>query len=313
MHMTHNLSVKPLFGHIEKGIMMVLCKNLNMHSIGKSVYDELHAMLKLYGKLFPPKEAAHALMYKSRMKRNPEKLPKVEIHKVLRGIEGKCKSIDGLNPKMTVQKVQHFFSKPKNPPTPKMINPGAKDAICHQCGKVGHWRRNCPVYLAKLMKKKKLSQGATYFEDTKRQTFSLISPLFQQAFEYLLSSDVITFKYELSQNRITLEKQCNNIQGGARFKRFYHRLRSSEVNQAVGYIDEGNDQNISPSYDTEPMVEVPYSAEYNVFVVESQHFEQPESISNTCVVEMVDRNVIPDSSNMCINDDQIDQNAVEYD
>ncbi|GKC66257.1 hypothetical protein Tco_1098855 [Tanacetum coccineum] len=75
----------------------------------------------------------------------------------------------------------------------------------------------------------------------------------------------------------------------------------------------GDDTDISPSYDTEPMVEVPYSAEYNVFAVESQHSEQPESISNTCVVEMVDRNVIPDSSNMCINDDQTDQNAVEYD
>ncbi|GKG29111.1 retrotransposon protein, putative, ty1-copia subclass [Tanacetum coccineum] len=46
------------------------------------------------------------------------------------------------------------------PPTPKKDNP-AKGAICHQCGEVGHWRRNCPVYLAQLMKKKKLSQGAS--------------------------------------------------------------------------------------------------------------------------------------------------------
>nr|GEX03631.1 zinc finger, CCHC-type [Tanacetum cinerariifolium] len=47
----------------------------------------------------------------------------------------------------------------KTPPPPKKDNP-AKDTICHQCGEVGHWRRNCPVYLAELMKKKKLSQGA---------------------------------------------------------------------------------------------------------------------------------------------------------
>ncbi|GJZ19975.1 retrotransposon protein, putative, ty1-copia subclass [Tanacetum coccineum] len=53
-----------------------------------------------------------------------------------------------------------FAPKPKNPPTPKKDNP-AKDAICHQCGEVGHWRRNCPVYLAELLKKKKLSQGAS--------------------------------------------------------------------------------------------------------------------------------------------------------
>ncbi|GKF64680.1 zinc finger, CCHC-type containing protein, partial [Tanacetum coccineum] len=37
----------------------------------------------------------------------------------------------------------------------------AKDVICHQCGEVGHWRRNCPVYLAELLKKKKLSQEAS--------------------------------------------------------------------------------------------------------------------------------------------------------
>ncbi|GJU33961.1 zinc finger, CCHC-type containing protein [Tanacetum coccineum] len=53
-----------------------------------------------------------------------------------------------------------FAPKPKTPPPPKKDNP-AKDAICHQCGEVGHWRRNCPVYLTELMKKKKLPQGAS--------------------------------------------------------------------------------------------------------------------------------------------------------
>ncbi|GKB63603.1 retrovirus-related pol polyprotein from transposon TNT 1-94, partial [Tanacetum coccineum] len=43
------------------------------------------------------------------------------------------------------------------------------------------------------------------------------------------------------------------------------------------------------------------------------HFEQPESISNICVVEKVDSNVIPYSPDMCDNDIQTDQNAVECD
>ncbi|GJX70159.1 hypothetical protein Tco_0307330 [Tanacetum coccineum] len=68
----------------------------------------------------------------------------------------------------------------------------------------------------------------------------------------------------------------------------------------------GDDTNIRPSYDTEPMVEVPYTAEYNVFAVDTQHSEQPKSISNTCVV-------IPDSPDMCDNGIQTDQNAVECD
>ncbi|GKE88169.1 hypothetical protein Tco_1565644, partial [Tanacetum coccineum] len=50
--------------------------------------------------------------------------------------------------------------------------------------------------------------------------------------------------------------------------------------------------------DTEPLEQVQYDPEYNVFANEKQHSEQPESISNRCVVEKVDSNIIPDSPNM---------------
>ncbi|GKF38311.1 hypothetical protein Tco_0118372, partial [Tanacetum coccineum] len=60
------------------------------------------------------------------------------------------------------------------------------------------------------------------------------------------------------------------------------------------------------------MLTIP-DADYNVFVNERQHFEQPESINDTYVVEKDDSNVILDSSNMCDNDDQADQNAEECD
>ncbi|GJR72319.1 hypothetical protein Tco_0084684 [Tanacetum coccineum] len=65
--------------------------------------------------------------------------------------------------------------------------------------------------------------------------------------------------------------------------------------------------------DTDPLEQVQYDAEYNVFANERQHSEQPESINNTCEVETVDSNVIVDSPNMCANDIQTDQNAVECD
>ncbi|GJV89541.1 hypothetical protein Tco_1533479 [Tanacetum coccineum] len=61
--------------------------------------------------------------------------------------------------------------------------------------------------------------------------------------------------------------------------------------------------------DTEPLEHVQYDAEYNAFANERQQSEQPESISSTCVVEKVDSNVIPDSSDMCDNNIQTDQNA----
>nr|GEW73963.1 hypothetical protein [Tanacetum cinerariifolium] len=50
--------------------------------------------------------------------------------------------------------------------------------------------------------------------------------------------------------------------------------------------------------DTEPLEQVQYNLEYNVFANETQHSEQPESISNTCLVEKVDSNVIPGSLDM---------------
>ncbi|GJY75133.1 retrotransposon protein, putative, ty1-copia subclass [Tanacetum coccineum] len=49
---------------------------------------------------------------------------------------------------------QVYIPKPKNPkPTAKEHL--AKDDTCHHCKEVGHWKRNCPVYLAELLKKKK--------------------------------------------------------------------------------------------------------------------------------------------------------------
>ncbi|GJX42334.1 hypothetical protein Tco_0257324 [Tanacetum coccineum] len=52
-------------------------------------------------------------------------------------------------------------------------------------------------------------------------------------------------------------------------------------------------------------------AHYNYMekIQERQHFVQPEFINNTCVVEKVDNNVIPNSPDICDNDIQTDQNV----
>ncbi|GJT27381.1 zinc finger, CCHC-type containing protein [Tanacetum coccineum] len=51
------------------------------------------------------------------------------------------------------EKESTLCPKPKMPLHPRG-NP-AKDSICHECGETGHWKRNCPQYLAELLKKKK--------------------------------------------------------------------------------------------------------------------------------------------------------------
>ncbi|GKB79213.1 zinc finger, CCHC-type containing protein [Tanacetum coccineum] len=128
-------------------------QNYNMHSMGK-IMTELHAMLKLNEQTLPPKEVAPALhaIRAGRIQKNQKK----KSHKAAKGNQGKGKAKIGY----AHVPAPPFAPKPKNPPTPKKDN-SVKDVICHQCGEVGHWRRNCPVYLVELMKKKNLSQGAS--------------------------------------------------------------------------------------------------------------------------------------------------------
>ncbi|GJV44895.1 hypothetical protein Tco_1429431 [Tanacetum coccineum] len=74
----------------------------------------------------------------------------------------------------------------------------------------------------------------------------------------------------------------------------------------------GDDTDIGPSYDTEPMAEVPYTTEYNVFAVETQHSVQPENMNDTSLMEKVDSNTIPNSSDLCNNEFKDDQNADDH-
>nr|GEW71299.1 hypothetical protein [Tanacetum cinerariifolium] len=65
--------------------------------------------------------------------------------------------------------------------------------------------------------------------------------------------------------------------------------------------------------DSEPVEQVQNDAGYNVFANDLQHSEQSESVSNTCLVETDDSNVILGSPDMCEDAIQNDQNDVESD
>ncbi|GJT67227.1 zinc finger, CCHC-type containing protein [Tanacetum coccineum] len=116
----------------------------NMHSLGKTV-NELHAMLKLHEQtLNLPKNNAPALhAIRAGKVQKGKKHNKPQPSKAGRGQnQGNGKN-------------KHAYApKPKIPPSPKREDP-AKDSIGHECGETGHWKRNCPQYLAELLKKKK--------------------------------------------------------------------------------------------------------------------------------------------------------------
>ncbi|GJZ80010.1 transcription initiation factor IIB-2 [Tanacetum coccineum] len=69
---------------------------------------------------------------------------------------------------------QVYIPKPKNPKPSAKEHP-TKDNTCHHCKEVGHWKRNCSVYLAELLKKKKQVGSASSSDDE----------LFDQCVSYL--------------------------------------------------------------------------------------------------------------------------------
>nr|GEY49526.1 zinc finger, CCHC-type [Tanacetum cinerariifolium] len=118
------LSIEDKLNYLEQPIPpFPVAPNYNMHSMGKTV-NKLNAMLKLHEQTLP--------------KSNAPALNAIRAGKN----HGKGKN------------KQAYAPKPKIPPPPKRED-RAKDSICHECREIGHWKRNCPQYLAELMKKKK--------------------------------------------------------------------------------------------------------------------------------------------------------------
>ncbi|GJT52862.1 retrotransposon protein, putative, ty1-copia subclass, partial [Tanacetum coccineum] len=115
-------------------------RNYNMHNMGKTI-GELHAMLIEYEKGLPKKaETPQVMMIKGgKIQKANKKSLKAKGKGKANG-KGKDKQV--------------YIPKPKNPKPSAKEHP-AKDDTCHHCKEVGHWKRNCPVYLAELLKKKK--------------------------------------------------------------------------------------------------------------------------------------------------------------
>nr|GFA48278.1 retrotransposon protein, putative, Ty1-copia subclass [Tanacetum cinerariifolium] len=114
-------------------------RNYNMHNMEKTI-GELHALLIEYEKGLPKKAVTPQVMaiQGGRIQKANKK-----SHNAKGKGKGKGKGMD-----------KSYISKPKHPKPNAKEHPTKNDA-CHHCKEVGHWKRNCPVYLAELMKNKK--------------------------------------------------------------------------------------------------------------------------------------------------------------
>ncbi|GJV98491.1 retrotransposon protein, putative, ty1-copia subclass [Tanacetum coccineum] len=114
--------------------------NYNMHNMGKTI-GELHAMLIEYEKCLLKKAKTPQVMAirGGKIQKANKKSLKAKGKGKANG-KGKDKQV--------------YIPKPKNP-KPSANEHLAKDDTFHHCKDVGHWKTNCPVYLAELLKKKK--------------------------------------------------------------------------------------------------------------------------------------------------------------
>ncbi|GJR15596.1 hypothetical protein Tco_0798248 [Tanacetum coccineum] len=69
------------------------------------------------------------------------------------------------------------------------------------------------------------------------------------------------------------------------------------------------DADINPVNVKQPMAEVQLTAQHNALANEQQHSVQSEPIYDTHLLEKIDSNTTPDSTNMCHRGGEIDQNA----
>ncbi|GJY94706.1 retrotransposon protein, putative, ty1-copia subclass [Tanacetum coccineum] len=109
--------------------------------LGRKTIDEIHAMLIEYEKGLPKKtETPQVMMIRGgKIQKANKKWLNAKGNNKVKG-NGKDKKV--------------YIPKPKNP-KPAVMERLAKDDVCHHYKEVGHWKRNCPVYLAELLKKKK--------------------------------------------------------------------------------------------------------------------------------------------------------------
>ncbi|GJW12759.1 hypothetical protein Tco_1578586 [Tanacetum coccineum] len=135
-----------------------------------------------------------------------------------------------------------------------------------------------------------------------------ITPLSESASEEDSDPEQAQKDKDINKNVDTTPRYKNDNQIGQ-----FRNQRTMIVARAREIVGDQEVPNEDLGTDSEPLEQVQYDSENYVLANEIQHFEQSESISDTCVVETDDSNVIPNSPDMYDNDIQNDQNDVECD
>ncbi|GJR78786.1 hypothetical protein Tco_0149571 [Tanacetum coccineum] len=115
---------------------------------------------------------------------------------------------------------------------------------------------------------------------------------------------------EIQQFRDTLIQHMESVKKSIDERAQHKREDNRRVNDRVMQSKEGKvDSNINSVNDKQPLAEVQLNVQHDTLANEQQYFVQSEPINDTHLLEKVDRNTIPDSTNMCHRGGEIEQNA----
>ncbi|GKB51403.1 hypothetical protein Tco_0902156, partial [Tanacetum coccineum] len=143
------------------------------------------------------------------------------------------------------------------------------------------------------------------------QIIALIAKYFKKLYKPTNNNHRTTSRHQKQESEKGCSTSSNTIRQAADTD---EEIDEQELEAHYSYMAKIQEvPNADSGTDAEPLEQVHYDTDNNVFANDLQHFEQSESIRNTCAVETGDSNVIPDSPDMCDNDIQNDQHDVECD
>ncbi|GJV18997.1 zf-CCHC domain-containing protein [Tanacetum coccineum] len=101
-------------------------------------------------------------------------------------------------------------------PSPAKKEHPAKDTECHHCHKSGHWKRNCPLYLAELKKNKASASGTSgAYEDIRTLDEGFSSKNYVRKFFWALHpkwrAKVTTIKESKDLSSLALDEPIGNL------------------------------------------------------------------------------------------------------
>ncbi|GJX55327.1 hypothetical protein Tco_0285224 [Tanacetum coccineum] len=132
---------------------------------------------------------------------------------------------------------------------------------------------------------------------------------FKWEFIELFDQDVQTFIGSMLLNLDQLEKQLDKEEFHETGSVDAFKSNKQDTSSRSRNDTHAEDVDIKPVNDKEPMAKVQWTAQHNVLANEQQHSVQSKPIYDTHLLEKVDRNTNPDSTNMCHKGGEIDQNA----